>query len=168
MPRTRGFRPVDLLEWTLLAVMLAVPVAPAWSAPEAVRSPALADLAWIAGHWMRVADGTRMEEGWFGPAGGMMLGLHRDVPSTGKAGFEFLRIAETPEGIVYYASPGGRPATPFPLKEAAGQHAVFENAEHDFPQRIIYWREETVLHARVEGILDGKAAAEEWAWDLQP
>jgi hypothetical protein len=42
---------------------------------------------------------------------------------------------------------------------------VFENAQHDFPQRIIYWQTKpNELRARIEGTIDGKLASEEWAW----
>jgi hypothetical protein len=42
---------------------------------------------------------------------------------------------------------------------------VFENLNHDFPQRIIYWREgESTLHARIEGSIKGKERKEEWHW----
>jgi hypothetical protein len=77
--------------------------------------------------------------------------------------FEFLRIAAEPEGIVYWASPKGRPATPFKLSEWGTRRAVFANPAHDFPQRILYWIDEAgALHARIEG--DGSAGAMEWTW----
>ena len=42
---------------------------------------------------------------------------------------------------------------------------VFENPEHDFPQRIVYWREgDRVLHARIEGVIKGKERKDEWHW----
>lgn len=41
---------------------------------------------------------------------------------------------------------------------------VFVNEEHDFPRRIPYWMDGGALHARIEGKLRGKPAAEEWAW----
>jgi hypothetical protein len=39
---------------------------------------------------------------------------------------------------------------------------VFENLAHDFPQRVIYWKEGDVLAARVEGALRGRERSEEW------
>jgi pyridoxine/pyridoxamine 5'-phosphate oxidase len=45
------------------------------------------------------------------------------------------------------------------------RRVVFENREHDFPQRIPYWRgEKNRLHARIEGELDGRMQAEEGSW----
>lgn len=126
----------------------------------AATQPKLDDLGWMAGHWTLTKDGVVMEEVWTEPRGGVMLGMHRDAKDA-KASFEFLRIAATPEGIVYFAQPGGRPPTPFTLTGAERGRAVFSNPEHDFPKRIIYWREDAKLCARVEG--DGEGA-EQWCW----
>ncbi len=95
----------------------------------------------------------------------MMVGMHRDVSAKGKTSFEFLRIELREGKPVYLAMPGGGPATPFPIKTQEPTRIVFENLEHDFPQRIIYWRKGKQLCARVEGTMGGKVAAEEWCWD---
>jgi Domain of unknown function (DUF6265) len=126
----------------------------------------IASLSWLAGSWEgKDASGLEMEEVWMAPRGGTMLGLHRDVKDGRLASFEFLRIEAGAEGLVYQAQPRGRPATPFPLKEASGRKVVFENAKHDFPQRILYWvTDDEVLHARVEGVQGGKLVGEEWSW----
>lgn len=125
----------------------------------------LSELRWIAGHWTGVQDGIEMEESWLAPKGKTMLGLHRDVKNDRTVSFEFLRIEATAEGITYWASPRGKPATPFRLIESSGKRVVFENAQHDFPQRIIYWlSSDDSLHAKIEGTLGGKPASEEWAW----
>ena len=73
--------------------------------------------------------------------------------------------AETSDGIVYFASPMGRPATPFRLVQGGEKRAVFENKGHDFPQRILYWlTPDDTLHARIEGPRGGKTVSQEWAW----
>jgi len=136
------------------------------AASFAGAQPASLDaVAFLAGTWTGEDGGVVMEEHWTAPAGGLMLGLHRDVAPGKPAFFEFLRIEATPKGIVYLASPRGAPATPFPLVESGGNRAVFENREHDFPTRIIYrLTPEGRLHARVEGMRKGKTAFEEWTW----
>lgn len=123
-----------------------------------------ADLpSWMAGSWTGERNGTVMEEHWTTAGGGVMLGMHRDVRS-GRASFEFLRIEKTSDSLVYQAMPGGRPATPFPLKSATESRVVFENLEHDYPQRIIYWRDGDRLCARTEGTIRGRDESEEWCW----
>jgi hypothetical protein len=121
-------------------------------------------LGWMAGAWFGDDDGIEIEEHWLPPKGGMLLGLHRDVAPSGKAFFEYLRVVETPEGVVYMASPSGREATPFRLIETGERRAVFENPEHDFPQRILYWIDGETLHARIEGDTTEGVKSREWSY----
>ena len=97
------------------------------------KATTLENLKWLAGHWEGDVEGDMTEEHWTEPKGGMLLGMNRSVYRSGKASFEFLRIAETPSGITYFASPSGKAATPFILKDASDSHVVFENKENDFP-----------------------------------
>jgi hypothetical protein len=125
----------------------------------------IADLSWLAGSWSGEAGGIQMEEHWTAPDGGTMVGMHRDVGKGRTMLFEFLRIEQKGDQIVYLSMPNGRsPATAFPLKELSGTRVVFENPSHDFPQRIIYWKDGADLRARIEGTIGGKAGSEEWRW----
>ena len=117
--------------------------------------PALNDLAWMTGSWVGTSQGVEMEEHWTAPKGGSMIGMHRDVARGRTISFEFLRIEVQKEQIVYLSMPNGHsPATPFPLKEVSGTRVVFENPAHDFPQRIIYWKDGNDLLARIEGTMN--------------
>ncbi len=79
--------------------------------------------------------------------------------------FEFFRIQATDEGTFYFASPRSRPPVAFKLVELGERRAVFENREHDFPQRILYWLDAAgALHARIEGPQQGRTVSEEWVW----
>lgn len=99
------------------------------------------------------------------PLGGSMVGMHRDVAPGGKVAFEFLRITSVETGLAYLASPGGRPPTPFPVKQLEANRVVFENPTHDFPQRILYWLDdEGRMHARIEGTMNGKEESADWVW----
>jgi hypothetical protein len=123
------------------------------------------ELAWLEGRWEGEKDGVAMEEQWTSLKGGALLGLHRDVKGGRMVSFEFLRIQATPDGVVYFASPGSRPPVGFALVESAERRAVFENRQHDFPQRILYWLDaQGALHARIEGPQAGKTVSEEWVW----
>lgn len=125
----------------------------------------ISTLGWMAGNWTGTQDGVEMEELWQKPKGGSMLGVHRDIKAGKTVSFEFFRIEANSDGIIYWSSPHARPATPFKMIELSKNRVVFENAEHDFPQRIIYWlTEDGALHAKIEGRLAGKPAAEEWTW----
>jgi hypothetical protein len=143
----------------MLAVLL-----PAWPAAQTAK-PTLDGLAWMAGSWSGETRGIQMEEHWTAPKSNSMIGVHRDVGKGRTLGFEFLRIEQQGDQIVYLSMPNGRsPATPFSLKEASGTRVVFENPSHDFPQRIIYWKDGNDLRARIEGTMNGKAGSEEWRW----
>jgi len=122
----------------------------------------VASLQWMAGTWSVSQGEETVTESWVGPGNGLMVAVNLTTTGTTRKSFEFLRIGDTPEGFSYFASPGGRPAVEFKMKEQAGQRVVFENPAHDFPRRILYWREGENLMARVEGSIGGKERNEEW------
>ena len=122
-------------------------------------APAVEQLAWMAGSWEATRGKASIEEHWTQPAGGTLFGVNRTLVAGKTKAFEFLRIETREEGIFYVAQPGGRPPTDFKLTKLEKQEVVFENPEHDFPQRIIYRKEsDGTLHARVEGKQNGKEA----------
>jgi hypothetical protein len=134
-------------------------------ARSSFSAPDISSLAWLTGNWTGTKDGVEMEELWLAPKGNTMLSVHRDVKNNRTVSFEFLRIEATADAITYWASPRGKPAVPFKMIESENKRVVFENAEHDFPRRIIYWQsDDGSLHAKIEGTLQGKPAAEEWTW----
>ena len=129
-------------------------------------SPAhsLEQLSWLAGEWVGEDKGTLTEEHWMKPRGGMMPGMNRSVGRDGTSSFEFMRIAETSEGIIFFASPGGRQPTGFALTTIGDQSVTFEQEGDDFPKRIHYRIVGETLQARIEGESDGKSLEMEWIW----
>ena len=145
-----------------LAIVLAGSL---WAGSEQAAKPTLNDISWMSGSWSGPTGAVEMEEHWTAPKGNSMIGVHRDVAKGRTTSFEFLRIEQQGDQIVYLSMPNGRsPATPFPLKELSSTRVVFENPKHDFPQRIIYWKDGADLRARIEGTENGKTAGEEWRW----
>lgn len=138
------------------------PAAPLKLAGEAGE---LGKLSWMVGSWVSDAGPRQSDEHWTHAAGGTMFGVNRTVANDRTVFFEYLRIEKTEAGIVYLASPKGRqPPTAFTLIESGEKRAVFENPQHDFPQRIVYWREGEALRARIEGTVNGEAKSSEWGW----
>lgn len=119
---------VPVLAALLLAVM---------PPPSASAAP-IDSLEWMCGTW---GDPAESLESWLAPVDGLMLGVNRTVRPGKMPFFEFLRIEQRPEGIVFVASPLGRAGTDFPLQDLGAERVAFENPEHDFPQRIAYWLE---------------------------
>jgi hypothetical protein len=111
---------------------------------EPVRAPidpAFADLSFLVGSWANTdADGVSTEEHWTDARGGAMFGVNRVIRDGKTVFYENLRIERAADGsIVYLASPAGRmPPTVFTLTVSSSHHAMFENPDHDFPQRIAY------------------------------
>jgi hypothetical protein len=148
-----------------VVIVLLLAIGTSLAAQDRTTKLELSALAWMAGTWTGVTENTEMEEQWTVPKGGIMLGIHRDVRDGRAVSFEFIRIQESADGVTYWASPNGKPATPFRAIEIAGQRVVFENKEHDFPQRVIYrLTSDGMLHARIEGTIKGKLESEEWVW----
>lgn len=110
-------------------------------------------LEWISGCWVSDNGKERTDEQWMKPAGQSMMGMSRTVAG-GKTVFtEYLQIRER-EGHVAYIAAIGIGAKPVVFRQIKRTDAevVFENPEHDFPQRIIYRRESAdKLFARIEG-----------------
>jgi hypothetical protein len=131
---------------------------------KAAEGAEIDDLEWMVGYWRGEKDDVVMEELWLAPAGGRMIGLHRDVPEEGDVLSEHLRIEGGAGGVDYVAAPIGRQEARFRLIELGDKRALFENRKHDYPERILYWADHRGLHVRIEGETDGKQRHEEWLW----
>lgn len=112
-----------------------------------VVPPRLADVAWIAGHWVGETGGDRSEEVWSAPAGDSMMGMWRWV-SGGKAKvFELITLVEDASGVTYrlrHFYPDGvawedkdRPLT-LPLVRRTDDEAVFEGTTPEGLLRLTY------------------------------
>jgi hypothetical protein len=120
------------------------------------------DLAWLAGRWEGPSSGGVFEEHWMAPVGGVMLGMGRMVRGEKMVFSEFIRIVETKDGIEYRVIPEGQPEAAFKLTTRSAEEAIFENPDHDFPQKIGYRKEKDGIYAWIEGTQGGKAAKMEF------
>jgi hypothetical protein len=150
--------------WTLAVLVLA---GCAWSLVVAAEpaQPRAADLAWLTGCWASGTPEEGSEECWLPPRNGLLLGLNRSWKGD-RVAFEYLRIAEEEGTLVYHASPGGGPSTPFRWTAGGPGSATFENPEHDFPQRLVYRLEGDELRARVEA--EAGERGFELVWQKRP
>lgn len=123
------------------------------------------ELAFLSGSWRSVEGWLVREVHWTAGGGGSMLGVARTVESGRETSFEFLRIARTDDGLVYFLSPRGAAAMPFALKEHASTRAMFESKEEGFPKRVTYSIDgDGRLRMSLEGTRDGSALREEHVW----
>ena len=105
----------------------------------AAQEPA-AELTWLAGCWVAGSAESRTEELWTTPAAGLLLGVSRTLRPARPPAFEYLRIEPDGGGLVYRASPGGRPPTSFPIVTLGPEGFRAELPEHDFPRALEYRR----------------------------
>ena len=140
------------------------PSAAGGTAPGRARTAGGASraLAWMAGCWER-RTGDRLllvEEQWLAPRGGTLLGVGRTTRGDSLVEYEFMRVYEgAGDTLVFAAHPSGQPSAEFraPPPHGDGRAVTFENAAHDFPQRVIYRRAgPDSLVARVEGTRGGR------------
>lgn len=132
-----------------LFLLAALPLA---AAPAFAQRPTVADFAWLTGTRRMEHEGMVFEERWTEPAENAIFGVSRTLRGNRVVGFEFLRIQPRGDTLYYIAQPNGAPPTPFKLTRWDGTQAVFENATHDFPKRILYWRlPDNAVKARIDG-----------------
>lgn len=122
---------------------------------------------WMTGYWLSCESGE-VAENWIGAGAGTLVGVN--LTQGREAHYEFLRVArDETGGYGYFSMPEGvGPPTEFRMIAHEGQRAVFENAAHDFPQRIIYERSGDVLHARIEGVMNGRSEGMDWTFQRRP
>ncbi len=151
--------------WCALVLAGAVSSAAAPATRESVAAgeqpagePLFESIAWMTGCWENRAEDRVVQEQWTAPLGDNMLGINRYVKDGRLRAYEFLRIEERDGRLVYIALPSGQKETEFAQAEIAGDTAVFENPDHDFPQRIRYRRgKDGSLLAQIEGEQGGAA-----------
>ena len=121
------------------------------------EKPTLNDLSWLSGCWDNGDSLRRYEEQWMKPSGTSLLGMSRTVAKGKTVAYEFLQIRQEKNGDIFYvANPSGQEQGFFKLVKFGSGELVFENPDHDFPQRIIYRLNGDSLVARIEGTSKGK------------
>ena len=117
------------------------------------------DLGWMSGCWAATGREAGSVEQWTMPAGGTMFGVSRTVVDGKTFAFEYLRIVTDEDGgVALISSPSGQKTARFEMVSLSRQEVVFENLEHDFPQRIIYrLNSDNNLDAHIEGTIDGQS-----------
>ena len=118
--------------------------------PLMAAGPEMASLSWMSGCWAFERNGARMEEHWSKPAGDLMLGYSRTMRPGRPVFFEQLRIELKDGELTYIPLVGKQGPIPFTLKKSGANVVVFENATHDYPQRIAYERVGDELKAKTE------------------
>jgi hypothetical protein len=120
---------------------------------------------WLTGEWLQARDDRWTEEVWTLPRGGVMIGVGRAGRGGVLRSWEVMRIVRAADGsLAFHGAPDGGPATVFPAIAEGVRDISFANPDHDYPQRIRYWREGRLLMAETAK-MDGSQAQ---SWTYSP
>jgi Domain of unknown function (DUF6265) len=125
---------------------------------RASQADGVDQLNWLAGCWAHEGSEPGSIEMWTTPAAGTLFGVSRTVKNKQAVAHEFMQIRTTRDGIVFIAQPSNQAEASFAAIRTTADEVIFENLQHDFPQRVIYRRVTAdSIAARIEGIRDGKS-----------
>ena len=121
----------------------------------------ISTFGFMKGCWAieRAERKVQIVEQWMAPSGGTMIGMSRTVRDGKTTGWEYMRIEAGDRGVFFVSKPKeNKEETYFRLKTSAANELIFENPDHDFPQRVIYRASgPDALNARIEGMQNGKS-----------
>jgi len=139
----------------VLALSLIVLISYSFKAPVASELDALKGML---GTWEgHAGKDARFVEKWVQSDASTFLGEGYFIKGTDTVSREFLRIQQIRNYVVMINIVGNQEPVLFTLVKDSDNTWVFENKEHEFPQRVIYSNpDEKTLNAWVEGKQAGK------------
>lgn len=147
------------------ALVVAIVLASAVATAAAGDAPPVAGFfGWLEGDWLRETSRGTATESWTRVTPDALEGLVTLESGENRAVTEHLRLERLGEDVFFTAKPRENPLpTAFKLVEAESARLVFENPDHDFPQRILYMREGADgLLVRIEGTIGGESRSAEF------
>jgi len=147
----------------VVAAAMCAGVAP--SDAKAQSKAAVEQVSWLAGCWELNTPPRLVEEHWLAPRGGTMIGSGRTVRDGKTIEHEFIVLREQDGRLAYEAHPSGQQPAVFLSRTLDADRVVFENLEHDFPQRVAYERRGAdQLLAWIEGPRNGQTRRIEYPY----
>lgn len=122
---------------------------------SAVCGQSLDELKWILGDWELIENGIITSESWSRHDDSTFVGSSLTIQGDKTLFEEGLRIEVQNNEIVYLALLPDKTGY-FKLTNLNGQHAVFEDPENDFPYKIVYEMNDTMLEITLFGIQNGE------------
>jgi hypothetical protein len=151
--------PALMIASLLSAVLIALPGSATAQAMQSHK------LAWLQGCWAMVNQDRAVEEQWMAPRGKTMLGTSRTVQGANLVGYEFMMIHDQGDALAFEIRPSGRPPIVFTASTVTDSSVVFENMQHDFPQKIGYRRDgDNAVVAWIEGSRNGEVRRAEFPY----
>ena len=122
------------------------------------------DISWLIGTWSgRDMNDLTFNENWERDGKNSFTGSGSTVTPDGDTIFKETLKINLVEGTPYYVAtvPGNKGPVLFKMVKGDKQNAIFENREHDFPQRIAYTLENNNhMSVKLEGIEKGVPKSE--------
>lgn len=119
-------------------------------------------VAWLAGCWGGEMESGKYEECWTAPTANFIQGSGRMTKGDEILMREHITIEKEGDDLIMYVLSYGAKLKPeqetvgFKLVKFSKSELIFENPEHDYPQRIVYSKKsDGNLVARIE-LMDGK------------
>lgn len=127
----------------------------------------LQQLSWLQGEWVMNSKDAHFIEHWSVINDVLWQGAGYGISAKGDTLFkEALQIVLQNDTVWYLptiANQNDGKQVRFAAVELSGSKVVFENKQHDFPQRIVYNRtSDSTIYAYVEGMQKGKMRKEEF------
>jgi Domain of unknown function (DUF6265) len=124
-------------------------------APE--NASPLERLAWLEGRWERTSPSMVVQEEWLPAMGNTMMCIGRTVKGDSLVDYELVIIRQHGARFAYEAHPAGQETAIFLSTTLSESGVVFENLQHDFPQRVGYQKiGDDSLLAWIEGPRNGQ------------
>ena len=124
-------------------------------------------LDWLCRTWHGKAGGYPFYETWKQTGPGTWIGQGYTIVNGDTVVQEKLRILDLGDYLVYISIAGKQVPILFTCIEQANGRWVFENREHDFPQRIFYYlQDDGSLMAGIEG--EEKGQPKQVRYPMQP
>ena len=114
---------------------------------SAHANPNAHSLDWMEGCW--VHSNGKTTEIWDRGFDGLWFGRSVSLTEGKLVAFEDMRIERTKDRFTFFASPNGSSPIQFEAVSSTEESVVFENAQHDFPNRISYVRNSDGLSATI-------------------
>lgn len=110
-------------------------------------------LSWMKGCWRTEVLGREITEIWTAPPAPVMLGAVVTRENGATLAWSQMRIEERDGALALIAMPGGAAPVRYEMSEIGEDHIVFENANQEYPRRIVYSRMDRMLTSRAENAL---------------
>jgi Domain of unknown function (DUF6265) len=132
-------------------------------------SGTIEEVDWMLGHWAGLDENDlTFHENWRRGEKGTFVGTGCTLSPDGDTLWKESLKVEMVEGVPYYVAdvPGNKGAVLFKMIKGDEKEAVFENKDHDFPQRITYTLNNTkAITVKLEGIEAGKPRIQKLAFN---